>query len=50
MPLTDTVIKNAKPKEIDVKLADEKGMYLLIKKSGAKCLGLIIVLPEKERP
>ena len=36
MPLTDTVIKNAKPKEIDVKLADEKGMYLLIKKSGAK--------------
>ncbi len=36
MPLTDALIKNAKAKDTDSKLTDEKGMYLLIKKSGAK--------------
>lgn len=36
MPLTDTAIKSAKPRDTDYKLADEKGMYLLIKKSGGK--------------
>ncbi len=36
MPLTDALIKNTKPKDTDSKLADEKGMYLLVKKSGAK--------------
>ena len=36
MALTDTAIKNAKPKDKDFKLTDEKGMYLLVKKSGGK--------------
>lgn len=34
MPLTDTAIRNAKPQEKQYKLSDEKGMYVLIKKSG----------------
>ena len=34
MSLTDTIIKNAKPKEKSYKLSDGKGMYLLVKKSG----------------
>lgn len=34
--LTDTTIKNAKPKEKDYKLTDAKGLYLLIKTTGAK--------------
>ena len=36
MALTDVSIKSTKPKDKDFKLADEKGMYLLVKKSGAK--------------
>lgn len=34
MPLTDTAIRNAKPKDKPYKKSDEKGLYLLIKKSG----------------
>ncbi|MDL2260507.1 Arm DNA-binding domain-containing protein [Deltaproteobacteria bacterium OttesenSCG-928-K17] len=34
MPLTDTAIKNSKPKDADYKLADEKGLYVLVKKAG----------------
>lgn len=34
MPLTDTAIKNSKPKDTDYKLADEKGLYVLVKKAG----------------
>ena len=34
MALTDTAIRNAKPKDKPYKLSDEKGMYLLVKKSG----------------
>ena len=34
MPLSDTAIRNAKPKEKQYKLSDEKGLYLLIKKAG----------------
>lgn len=34
MPLTDPAIRNAKPKAKPYKLADEKGMYLLVNKSG----------------
>ena len=33
MPLTDTTIKTSKPKETDYKLADEKGLYVLVKKA-----------------
>jgi len=34
MPLTDTSIKTSKPKEKDYKLADEKGLYVLVKQAG----------------
>ena len=34
MPLTDTAIRNAKPKSKQYKLHDEKGLYLLVKESG----------------
>jgi integrase len=34
MPLSDTAIRNAKAKEKPCKLADEKGMYLLVNKAG----------------
>ena len=34
MPLSDTAIRNVKPKEKSYKLADEKGLYLLVTKSG----------------
>ena len=34
MPLTDTAIRNAKPKEKPYKISDEKGLYLLINKAG----------------
>jgi len=36
MPLTDTAIRNAKPGEKPVKLADEKGLFLLITPAGAR--------------
>jgi integrase len=34
MPLTDTAIRNAKPREKQYKLSDGKGMYVLVKKVG----------------
>ncbi|WP_419174420.1 tyrosine-type recombinase/integrase [Desulfosediminicola sp.] len=34
MPLTDTAIRNAKPKEKPYKLTDGRGLYLLVNKSG----------------
>jgi len=34
MALTDTAIKNSKPKDTDHKLTDEKGLYVLVKKAG----------------
>jgi len=34
MPLTDTAIRNAKPQDKQYKLTDEKGMYLLVNKTG----------------
>lgn len=36
MPLTDAKIKNAKPSEKPVKLADQGGLYLLIHPNGSK--------------
>ena len=36
MPLTDKQIKGTLPAEKDYKLADEKGVFLLIKKNGSK--------------
>lgn len=34
MPLTDSAIRNAKPKEQPYKLTDEKGLYILISQAG----------------
>ena len=36
MPLTDKQVKATQPAEKDYKLSDEKGMFLLVKKSGAR--------------
>jgi integrase len=36
MPLTDTGVRNAKPKAKPYKLADERGMFLLVSPGGAK--------------
>lgn len=36
MPLTDTAVRNAKPSDKPIKLADEKGLFLLIQPNGAK--------------
>lgn len=34
MPLTNTEIRNAKPRDKQYKMSDEKGLYLLVKKAG----------------
>lgn len=36
MPLTDTAVKQAKPREKDYKLSDAAGLFLLVKANGAK--------------
>ncbi len=36
MPLTDTAIRNAKAREKPYKLSDERGLYLLVRKTGSK--------------
>jgi integrase len=36
MPLTNTAIKNAKPKEKAYKISDEKGLFLLVHPNGSK--------------
>jgi hypothetical protein len=36
MPLTDTAIKAAKPREKPYKLSDSKGLYLLVNPNGSK--------------
>ena len=36
MPLSDVTIRNAKPREKQYKLSDERGLYLLVKESGRK--------------
>jgi len=36
MPLTNVQVQNAKPREKDWKLYDEKGLYLLIRAAGHK--------------
>ena len=36
MPLTDTAIKNAKPKDRPYKLSDERGLFVLVNSSGSK--------------
>ena len=36
MPLTDTAIRGSKPRDKPYKLADEKGLFLLVQPSGGK--------------
>ena len=36
MPLTDTAIRNARPREKPVKLFDEGGLYLILTPAGAR--------------
>ena len=36
MPLTDTTIRQAKPKDIPFKIADGQGLYLLVNPSGSR--------------
>lgn len=50
MALTDTKAKSAKPQAKDYKLADEKGLYLLVKPSGTKswCMKYRIGAKEKK--
>jgi integrase len=49
MPLSDTSCKNAKPKEKPYKLADEKGMFLLINPNGSKYFRLKYRFGGKEK-
>jgi hypothetical protein len=49
MPLTDSTIKNAKPKDKPYKLADEKGMYLLVNPNGSKYFRLKYRFAGKEK-
>ena len=49
MPLTLTEAKNATAREKDYKLSDEKGMYLLVKKNGAKYWRLKYRFERKEK-
>jgi len=48
-PLTDTKIKNAKPKDKDYKIYDERGLYLQIAKSGGKLWRFRYTLDSKEK-
>jgi hypothetical protein len=39
VPLTDTRVRNAKPKANEVKLFDGGGLFLLVTPSGGSCGG-----------
>jgi hypothetical protein len=50
MPLSDTAIKNAKPKpDKSYKLSDEKGMYLLVHKNSSKYFRLDYRFADKRK-
>lgn len=49
MALTNISIKNAAPKDKDYKLFDEKGLFLLVKKNGAKYWRLKFYINGKEK-
>lgn len=48
-PLTNTKLKNAKPKDKDYKLSDGRGLYLLVSKSGGKHWKLKYLYESKEK-
>lgn len=47
--LTDTKVKQAKPKDKDYKLSDEKGLFLLVKTNGSKYWRLKYRFAKKEK-
>jgi hypothetical protein len=47
MVLTDTAIRNAKPKEKPYKVTDSQGLYLLVNPSGSKLWHRIDQTPGK---
>lgn len=49
MALTDTTIRTAKAGETDRKLADEKGLYLLVTTTGSKLWRLKYRVDGKEK-
>lgn len=49
MPLTDVKVRNAKPREKQVKLADGGGLYLLVTPNGGKCWRLKYRFGGKEK-
>ena len=49
MPLTDTAIRTAKPSEKPLKLADEKGLFLLLNPNGSKWWRLKFRVAGKEK-
>lgn len=49
MALTDTAVRNAKPREKEYKLADSGGLYLLVSPSGGKLWRLKFRVDGKER-
>jgi integrase len=49
MPLSDTTCKNAKPQEKPFKIADEKGMFLLVNTNGSKYFRLKYRFEGKEK-
>ena len=49
MPLTDRAIRSAKPKEKPYKLADERGLFLLVNPSGSKYWRLKFRVDGKEK-
>lgn len=49
MALTDIMVRNAKPKEKEYKLADSGGLYILVKPNGTKCWRLKYRIAGKEK-
>ena len=49
MPLTDTAIRTAKPRDKPYKMADEKGMFLYITPAGGKLWRLKYRVDGKEK-
>lgn len=49
MPLTDTAIRNAKPKDKPYKLSDSAGLYLLVNPNGSKLWRLKYKFAAKEK-
>lgn len=47
--LTDTAIKNSKPQDKPYKIADEKGMFLLVNPNGSKYFRLKYRINGKEK-